>query len=273
MKQAGYTVAQVETDLRLSLIQALMKARWEFFITKREGSLANAITVEAERAAIGYWRVCRIVAFTFRWQCTRQFRFSSHGKSPCRAGLPADRGAVAGKFVELSRSAGMRQTELLKSISARLVEALSSIKPLKAMASESVLTHMLESDARSMNRARQKEILSHESRYALYEPILAVLLGIGLYAALALWKADLETVILLALLFWRAMTRVNGIQNEYQDLARVESAFWSLNEAISQAASEAELTTGGKRATFGDAIISDMCHSVMGSAQSLTIFP
>jgi ATP-binding cassette, subfamily C, bacterial len=156
--------------------------------------------------------------------------------------------------VEMSRAAGMRQTELLKAISARLVEALSSIKPLKAMASENMLGRLLESDARSMNTARQKEVLSHESRYALYEPILAVLLAIGLYATLVLWKTELETVVLLALLFWRALTRVNGIQSEYQDLARVESAFWSLNAAIDRAASENELTTGGKKPVLNRAI-------------------
>jgi ATP-binding cassette subfamily C protein len=72
-------------------------------------------------------------------------------------------------------------------------------------------------------------------------------MAFGLYAALVWWNTELETVVLLALLFWRALTRVNGIQNEYQDLARVESAFWSLNEAVSRASSETELTTGGEK--------------------------
>jgi len=255
MKQAGYTVAQVETDLRLSLIRALMKARWEFFITQREGSLANAITIEAERAAIGYWRVCRIIAFAVQVVVYAAVSFLVSWQITLAALVASLIGVhILGKFVELSRAAGTRQTDLLKSISGRLVETLSSIKPLKAMASENMLGRLLESDARSMNQARQKEILSYESRYALYEPILAVLLAIGLYAALVLWKADVETVILLALLFWRALTRVNAIQNEYQDLARVESAFWSLNEAINQAATEVELTADGKQPGFHNEI-------------------
>ena len=248
MKQAGYTVAHVETELRLSLIRALMRARWEHFVTQRDGSLANAITIEAERAAIGYWRVCRMVAFGIQVAVYAAISFLVSWQITVAALVASFIGVrLLGRFVEISRRAGIRQTELLKSISERLVEGLSSIKPIKAMACENMLRLLLESDARDMNQARQQEVFSYESRYALYEPILAVLLAVGLYCALVVWNAELETVILLALLFWRALTRVNGIQTEYQDLARVESAFWSLKTAINQAAAESEMTTDGEK--------------------------
>jgi ATP-binding cassette subfamily C protein len=66
----------------------------------------------------------------------------------------------------------------------------------------------------------------------------------------AVWKADLESVMLLALLFWRALSRVNGIQSEYQELARVESAYWSLVSTIEGAEAAGEVTTGAQEPTL-----------------------
>lgn len=247
MRQAGYTVAYVETELRLSLITALMNARWEHFISKRQGAFANALTVEAERSAAGYWYACRIAAFSIQvgvyatisalvsWKVTL-FAVLGGGISV----------AILGRFVAMSRRAGLQQTELLKSVSARLVEGLSGIKPLKAMGCEERLTPILEAETRDLNRARRQQVYSFESRGALHEPVLVLLVAVGLYLALAVWQAPLEAVMMLALLFWRALTRVGGIQSDYQELARVESAYWSLQEAIEEARAAGEVTNEGK---------------------------
>ena len=53
-KRVGYTVAQVATELRLSLLRALLISRWEYFLRQPVGSLANAMATEAMRAANAY---------------------------------------------------------------------------------------------------------------------------------------------------------------------------------------------------------------------------
>jgi len=35
MKQAGYTIAHVTTDLRLQMIKALLAAKWNYFVSQR----------------------------------------------------------------------------------------------------------------------------------------------------------------------------------------------------------------------------------------------
>lgn len=51
MRQVGYTVAKVTADLRLSLIRALLEARWPFFVSQPTGYFANAMGTEALRAS------------------------------------------------------------------------------------------------------------------------------------------------------------------------------------------------------------------------------
>jgi len=41
-KQVGYTVAQVATDLRLSLLRSVLAARWEYYVRQPVGALANS---------------------------------------------------------------------------------------------------------------------------------------------------------------------------------------------------------------------------------------
>jgi ATP-binding cassette subfamily C protein len=53
-RQIGYTVAHVATDLRLELIRTLLGSRWEYYIRKPVGSLANAFATEAFRASQAY---------------------------------------------------------------------------------------------------------------------------------------------------------------------------------------------------------------------------
>ena len=50
-RQVGFTVAAVETDLRLGLLRSLLKANWPYFLSQPSGRLSNAITTEAVYAS------------------------------------------------------------------------------------------------------------------------------------------------------------------------------------------------------------------------------
>src|SRR5690606_35113379 len=62
MKQVGYTVAHVATDLRLRLIRALLHARWSYYVDQPAGQVANAIGSEAHRASGAYREACSALA-------------------------------------------------------------------------------------------------------------------------------------------------------------------------------------------------------------------
>jgi ATP-binding cassette, subfamily C, bacterial len=246
MRQAGFSLAKVEKEFRVSLIRALMNAKWEHVLSRRQGVFANALTVEAERAAAGYWYVCRITAATVQIVAYGIVSAAVSWHATVFAVFAASLSTlIVTRFVVMSRRAGMRQAELLTSLSSRLIESLSSIKPLKAMACEDRLTPLLEDETEGLNKAKQQQIMSLEGRTALHEPLLVVLIALGLYGAVEVWKAELGAVMMLTLLFWRTLTRVGSIQGDFQELVRVESSFWSLRASIEEAEREAETSGGG----------------------------
>ncbi len=248
MRQVGYTVAHVATDLRLNLIRSLLKARWSYFTSQPVGHFANAISQEAHRASTAYGEACQVisgliqvvtytlVAFLVSWQV---------------AVLAMVAGAVVllvlGRLVDMSRRAGQRQTTLLKSLVGQLTDVLHGIKPIKAMGREDRIGPLLEQEANDLNYARSRQILAYETVRSFQEPLLVIMLAIGLYAAITWGNEEFSSLIVLAFLFNRLVGRINLMQSQYQGMAIGESAFWSLRETVERAESERDHRGGTVR--------------------------
>jgi ATP-binding cassette subfamily C protein len=240
-KRVGYTVAKVATDLRLALLRAVLGARWGYYLRQPVGGFSNAFATEANRASQAYLHGATIVeqtletllyltiAATVSWQVTL---------SAALVGLLIVGGL--GRFVRMTRRAGKRQTSLLKALLARLTDVLFAVKPLKAMAREDLIGHLLEKETRQLNRALQRDVFSKEAVKALQEPLVVTALAGGLYIALTYWALPLNSLILMALLFGRALSSLNKVQKQYQQMVAGESAFWSLRETIARAEAERE---------------------------------
>jgi ATP-binding cassette subfamily C protein len=245
-KRIGYTVAQVATDLRLSLLRSLLLTKWEYYISQPVGALTNAIATEANRTSKAYLAGTTIAASLIQMAVYLGVSFLVSWQATFVA-------LVVGLFllsilrslITRARSAGQRQTKLLKSLLAHLTDTLQSIKSLKAMAREERADSILEKKTNRLNRALQKQVLTKETLRALQEPLLIVFAAIGLYAALVYWHIPLAQVTVLAFLLVRIVKRLHKVQQDYQDMAIFESAYWSLANTISEAerAREEELGT------------------------------
>ena len=245
MRQVGYTVAQVTTDLRMSLLRALLKARWSYYSSQSTGRFANAISSEAHRAASAYREGCVliagilqvlayvVIAVLISWKMAiatlvigMLFLFLLRG------------------FVQVAREAGAEQTDLMRSLIIRLTDALRGIKPIRAMGRENHLQPLLETETEGLNQALRRQVSAAETLRLFQEPTVAAILGLGLFVALGVGDQPFASVMILAFVFYRLMSHSNTLQTRYQTLAVGESAFWSLMEQVESAEQEAEETTG-----------------------------
>jgi ATP-binding cassette subfamily C protein len=250
-KRIGYTVAQIATDLRLSLLRALMVTKWEYYIRQPVGVLTNAMATEATRTSKAY--SCGItmiallvqaivyacVALLVSWQATLL---------ALSAGLFLV--LILSRLVRKARRAGLRQTELIKSLLTHLTDTLLSIKPLKAMARESRADALLEKKTNRLNKALQKQVLTNETLKAAQEPLLIVFAAIGLYAALIYWHIPLAKVMVLTFLLVRVVKQLNKVQEQYQQMVIFESAYWSLKDTIHRAEMARESALGSEVASL-----------------------
>lgn len=257
-RQVGYTVAHVATDLRLSLLRSLLAARWKYYIRQPVGGFANAFATEATRAAEAYLYGTMILSLSTHAALYMALALAVSWQATVGAvGFGLISVVVLNRLVRMSRRAGNRQTQLLKKLLGRLTDVLYAVKPLKAMARESLVGPLLEKETQRLNKALRREVLSREVLRALQEPLAIIALVAGLYLALTHWTLALETLIVLALLFERTLSSFHKVQNQYQRMAARESAYWSLQETIKRSEAEREIAHGKRRPRLTRAIVFD----------------
>lgn len=250
-KQVGYAVAHVATDLRLGLIRALLRTRWEYYVHQPIGAFANAIAAEARRASDAYRHgamilslliqtvVYAVVAFLVSWQAML-------------VALVAGAAIlfVFNRLVRMARRAGQKQTRLAKSLLGRLTDTLQGVKSLKAMARETLVGPLLEKETQKLNRALEREVLSKEALHALQEPLIVTFVAGGLYFTLTHWEMPLATVIVLAMLCVQMLGSLGKVQKEVQRMVACESAFWAVREMIDDAEGALEVKRGSQQPTL-----------------------
>jgi ATP-binding cassette subfamily C protein len=246
-KQVGYTVARVATDLRLEMLRALLVSRWQYFLKQPLGSLANSMATESNRASQAYMNgaimiadliqafIYAVIAFLVSWKVTLVSLV---------AGLMVF--YMLRRFVQKARRAGVRQTDILKSLLSLLTDTLQSIKPLKAMARENVSDLLLEKKTKHLNKALQKQVLNKEFLKAFQEQILTIILALGLYVMLVYWHMPLASILVLILLVSKFLKQLTKAQTRFQEMAIFESAYWSLKATMEAMKLEREAETGHK---------------------------
>jgi len=271
MKQVGYTVAHVAMDLRLTLLRALMEAKWRYFGSQPHGQFVNAISTETQQASNAYREACGLMAAGLQVMAYIVISMLVSWQTTVLA-LGAGSAVVYAlrSLISASRAAGRRQVVLRNSLSARLIDALQGIKAVKAMARENDFLPLMEHEIERLNRQQQLQVRAMETMKLFQEPVVAVVLGIGLFYLLLFRDEPLHTVLLMAFIFHRLITNINKMQLAYQTMVQGEASFWSVQERIEETTQQKEeITATGITVSLQDSIVLDNVSFAYGEKQIL----
>jgi ATP-binding cassette subfamily C protein len=245
MRQVGYAVTQVATDLRLDLLRALLAAEWSFFAKHPVGQFANALGMEAKIAANTYRSAWLMVACGL--EVTVYIALALLVSWPVALMAMATGALVLtalNGFMRMGRVAGRNQMSFMKAVTIRLTDALQGVKAIKAMARESRLMPFLRAETDGLNHALRMKVLATESMAAFQEPIVMVVMAAGLYVSTTFWDVAFTSVLTLGFLFLRTVNQTNALMKNYQALVIEENAFSSIRATIESACAAAERTGG-----------------------------
>ncbi len=244
----GYTVARVATDLRLSLLHALLGTRWQYYLRQPIGRLINAMTFECSQTSLAYLEGATMVAFFLQlilyiilallvsWPATIASLLVGIGLV-----------SVSHRLIRISRRVGKEQTKLMKALQARLADTLQSVKPIKAMARDELAGTMLTAETQHLNKIMRQQVFNRELLGAIQEPLITIAIAVGIYVALVKLQFPLPEAIVLIILMRRILQHIGKIQRGYQKLVSYESAFHSLQEAMQSAKREREVLAGTQK--------------------------
>jgi ATP-binding cassette, subfamily C, bacterial len=245
MSMVGSTIAKITLVFRHRLINALIVARWPYFITQPMGSLANALGVEAHNAGSAITGSFQIVANSIQVSVYMLLAFVLN---PYITLFSLAVGiflitAFSG-LVAFSRRAGLRNTQANEALQTIIVDGLSGIKPLRAMARERRLKDLLVQEATNVFQAQRHLIFSKEALAAVREPVLFLALAPMIYVAMTHLGMPFEQLLILAYLFYRTINSVSNLQQVYQGMVGVENFHRSMQDKIKTVEGQAEQQAG-----------------------------
>ena len=247
LRQVGYTAAQLGTELRLDLLRAILRSRWEYFLHQPIGKLTNGLATEAQRSSDSYVYGATAATFMINALIYGAIAVAISWQATLLSLIAGMLVIGASHFlVRATRRAGRRQTLLLSSLMARLTDTLQSVKPLKAMAREHLADTVLAGETYRLNRALERQVFSSALLNSVQDLLFALFIALGMYIALVTFNVELKTVLVLAITLGRGFGSLGNVQKQYQKLAQGESAYWSLQGSIDAATAAAEHLGDGR---------------------------
>ncbi|MFZ5790031.1 MAG: ABC transporter ATP-binding protein [Pseudomonadota bacterium] len=251
MRQVGRAVAEVGTRMRMKLVNALLDARWSFFVREPLGRFANALGMEAMRASEAYSAVAQFlshviqtviylgIAAAFSWKLAL---FATAVGLVMMLSLS--------RFLVITRRNARKQTKQMKAMIGRLADVLVGLKPMKAMGRQARFGALFAKDVAAIDLAMRKQLFAKHANRALQEPIIFICIGAGIYVALTLTTVPLAELMVMSLLLVKTVAVFGKVQDDLQSVNIAESGYWAIHGTIEDARAAREETTPGRAPTL-----------------------
>ena len=247
MRYVSATVSKIAYDLRARLMQSLLRAQWNYFTGYTLGASLNALIKETYRSSTVFIAAARFLAGFIQ--------FIIYAVSAALVSLMVFSGGIVigltlvfilWNLVAISKRAGRLQTVKEKSILTHMADMLQGIKPLRAMALEQKFKTALDDDSKKLETAQFQQLLASQSMSIFHEPLMVVAAIGGLYLIVTYTDLPASEIALMGILFFRMLTSMNIVQNQYQKVMVEESALSSLLEGIEETENREEHWPGTK---------------------------
>ncbi|MPZ09793.1 MAG: ATP-binding cassette domain-containing protein [Kiloniellaceae bacterium] len=251
MNYVGYAVAEVATGLRAELIKRLLSVRWGYFTRQPLGRIANAVSVDATRAGQGY-----LMAANFQVNLIQMVIYStvaalvSWQLALAALALGGTIALCLHFLVRISKKAGRRQTQRTSELVIYLSDALSNIKPLKAMAKAGKFASLFDRKVEQLKKALRRQVASQYALKNLEEMLVAIAIGIGFFVATTAANVPVPQLLVMGILLFQAVGSVGKMQRQFQKAVLLESPYWSMRALIDEAAAACEPNPGSATPTL-----------------------
>src|SRR5690606_34471461 len=139
---------------------------------------------------------------------------------------------------------GRRQTQRTSELVIYLSDALSNIKPLKAMAKSAKFANLFQIKIEQLKKALRRQVVSQYALKNLEEMLVAIAIGFGFYLATTRWNVPVSQLLVMGVLLFQAVSSVGKMQRQYQKAVIFESAYWTMRKLTDEAAAAAEPNLG-----------------------------
>ncbi len=265
---AGFTSIRFMTDIRMKLIDKLIRARWVYFTNQPVGTLGNALVTESIMCGAIYNNMFTLMSLGLQTLMYVLMALWLDWRITIFAVLAGGLMILAFRtMVEFSRQAGIQQTQSNKTLTALASDQFQGIKPLKAMALETAIAPLLMRESRVLERAYRKATIAKGAVQHLSEPLLVTVILAGLGVATIWFEQSMSSLLFFTIIFYRGATRLSTVQQTFQTLVSSEAFVGSIASRIADLENLEEPAFGTAPATLKQGITFEgLSFSYPGSA-------
>jgi ATP-binding cassette subfamily C protein len=245
MRHVAETVVRIAQQFRLSLIDALISARWSYFVEQPVGLVATAVGGEVERAAEVFLAAARLLADTLQVAVFLGFALAISWHLTLASMVVGALVVVAlSGLTRFSRAAGRRKAGILWSLTSRLIESVQWMKPLKASGREALLRPLLAQEAVDLGLSIRRLLESQQATTILQEPIIVIGIAAVLMVAAVWFATPIDALAALGLLLYRISSRIAAVQRGYTAVMSSGATLAFVVDAIERAQAARETHSG-----------------------------
>jgi ATP-binding cassette, subfamily C, bacterial len=258
MKEVGYICADVEVDLRKTMVNSLLYADWRYHIDTQAGDFSTAISTQVQIAA----NVLRATGLVL----AGSIQIGLFAAMSLTISVPVTIGGIVlgfavmfilRSFVTLAFVSAKTLAKHEGTLLSTLIDGLRGMKSNKAMSMQGRLQNYLEQDIDQLAKMRKRIILSSSVLKNFQEPVQILGIAFALYFLSSYWDGGIEELFVLILLFYRVGQRLGNLQVYYQQIASATPPFWFVSNIIRNAQEEREDLKTGDEASLNNSIIYD----------------
>ncbi len=244
-RYVGYLVAEIATEMRSRMIDAMLAARWSYYTINPIGRFASAITNEANWGSAIYRTslnliiaviqatVLGVIVFTVDW------RVALVGSA-----MAIVVGIAMRLLIRRSRFFGRRMLLTSRTIVSDLNDVVVSFKPMKAMHRHEALIQELRNETKSLRDSLRELVLLEQLAGQLPDLLIIMMLAGVAYVATSFLHLDLASILVSGLLILGLTRAVAKVHRSARESAHAEVGYWSFMDTLRETEAAAEKFKG-----------------------------
>ncbi len=245
MRLVSNTVADVAAKLRVALVDALINARWSYYVRQPVGRFSAALGSESSAAGEAYMAAMQMLSQSAQAVVYLSIAALVSWKlAVFTIMVSALMLSTLARFLVIAKRSARYQADLLRGILGRLTDVLIGIKPMKAMARQGRFAQLFDRDLKQIKKTYRRQAFAKNTNKALQEPILALCLSLGIFVALTVLHMPVAEVIVMSLLLAKTTLVIGKSQQELQNYFSNQNGLVSVETAVREVQQQQENRQG-----------------------------
>lgn len=244
-RYVGYLVAEIATEMRSRMIDAMLAARWSYYTINPIGRFAGAITTEANWGSAIYRTSLNLVIATIQAIVLGVIVFTVDWRvALVGSGMAVVVGIAMRLLIRRSRIFGRRMLMTSRTIVTDLNDVVVSFKPMKAMHRHESLIQELRNETKSLRESLRELVLLEQLAGQLPDLLIIMMLAGVAYIATSILHLDLASILVSGLLILGLTRAVAKVHRSARESAHAEVGYWSFMDTLRETEAAAESYSG-----------------------------